>query len=607
MNKPSLKDRFTYWFDNQMSRGSVGLVRILLIFTILVVLLISAIIFSCGFSEDQGFFGIVWDSLTTIINAWMPSFEEGSVGYVCMMALAAFVGLLVTSVLIGIFSSAIEEKIVGLRKGNSLVIEKDHIVLIGFYSGEYTLLRQLVLAAQDDPCTIVVGAEMERDELEEAVSDNIEKPDNVRIICRTIDPLDPVSLEKLAIASCRSVIISPTDDDKTVKILLALISLMDSNEIADVRINAVITKDENRFPALLAEKHNIMALHFSDARGKLIAHSCNQPGLSRVFRDIFDYEGSELYIIHDFANTGLTFENLLVRMDGGVPVGVVHDGQLIMNPESDMILQNTDQLLVYAESQASCSLISADQMQTPKPKKIRSRQNDRASKTTIFGNRRSLSVILSELPDTVSRIALVNYDKFNYETVQKICARRGFDLELVNGDAHDENFLYETVKDSEHIIIQSNYGNEEESDMNTIFLLLNLREIREKHDLKFNITAEMRREKNQVLVDNGDSTDFIVASNMSSLLLAQLSENPGLLPAFREILSNEGNELFMKRASEVNCVGTFTISQLRQLLFEQGCILLGIMNSRGYYLLNPPLKNTVELTASDSVIVFAED
>ena len=35
MNKPSFKDRFRYWFDNRMSKGSIELIRILLIFTIL--------------------------------------------------------------------------------------------------------------------------------------------------------------------------------------------------------------------------------------------------------------------------------------------------------------------------------------------------------------------------------------------------------------------------------------------------------------------------------------------------------------------------------------------------------------------------------------------
>lgn len=101
------------------------------------------------FNGDQEASGVFWDSIATIVNAWMPSYEEGSIGYLIVMGLTAFVGLMFISVLIGIVTSAIEEKIVGLRKGNSIVIEEGHTVILGFCPGEYTLIRQLILAAEE--------------------------------------------------------------------------------------------------------------------------------------------------------------------------------------------------------------------------------------------------------------------------------------------------------------------------------------------------------------------------------------------------------------------------------------------------------------------------
>ena len=162
------EERFTYWFDNRMARGSMGLIRVLIIFTLILVVVLSGAVILFDSGNEQGAAGIIWDSFATAINAWMPSFEDGSPVYLVAMALTAVGGLLVTSVLIGIVASAIEEKIIGLRKGNSLVIENGHTVVIGFYVGEYTLLRQLVLAAGSVPTTIVIGSELERDELEQA-------------------------------------------------------------------------------------------------------------------------------------------------------------------------------------------------------------------------------------------------------------------------------------------------------------------------------------------------------------------------------------------------------------------------------------------------------
>lgn len=49
-----------------------------------------------------------------------------------------------TSVLIGVISTAIEERLSTLRKGNSLVLERDHIVILGHENGEFKLIEELI-------------------------------------------------------------------------------------------------------------------------------------------------------------------------------------------------------------------------------------------------------------------------------------------------------------------------------------------------------------------------------------------------------------------------------------------------------------------------------
>ena len=221
----SLKERFNYWFDNRMARGSLGLIRSLVAASILLAVVVAALIVLFRLNGESDAASVFWDSIATIINAWMPSYEDGEIGYLILMALVAIAGVLFTSVLIGIITSTIEEKIIDLRKGNSRVLESDHIVVLGFYPGEYTLLRQLVLAAAEESVCIVVVEEMEREELEQAIRDNVDAPKNVRIVCRTADITDPADLEKCSVETCRTVIVSPTDDVRTVKTLLAVAAL----------------------------------------------------------------------------------------------------------------------------------------------------------------------------------------------------------------------------------------------------------------------------------------------------------------------------------------------------------------------------------------------
>ena len=78
-NKPSLKERFRYWFDNHMSRGSLGLIRILLAVTIFVIAVITVIILICGFAEDLDGKGVFWETLSTVINEWIQNGHEVSI------------------------------------------------------------------------------------------------------------------------------------------------------------------------------------------------------------------------------------------------------------------------------------------------------------------------------------------------------------------------------------------------------------------------------------------------------------------------------------------------------------------------------------------------
>ena len=276
--KFSLKNRFNYWFDNRMAKGSLAFIRILIIASVLLAVLIAGLIIIFNFNEDGSIASVIWDSISTIINAWMPSFEDGSLGYVILMSVIAIAGVLFTSVLIGIITSAIEEKIDNLKRGNSLVLEKGHIVVLGFYPGEYTLLRQLILAAAGKPACVVIAEDMDREEMEDYINDNLEVPKNFRIVCRTADITDPSSLEKCSVETSKTVIVSPTDDMKTIKAVLAVSALLDEKGAPEISVNAIISKDEYRFPLSIAEANNITTLQTNSILAKMIAHSCTQTG-----------------------------------------------------------------------------------------------------------------------------------------------------------------------------------------------------------------------------------------------------------------------------------------------------------------------------------------
>lgn len=607
MEKPSLKERFLYWFDSRMSKGSLGLIRFLVLFSVLFVFLLCGILIAFGFQEDQSITGVLWDGFSTIINAWMPSAEDGTIGYLIIMALIALMGLLVTSVLIGIVTSAMEEKIMQLRRGNSAVLEKNHKIILGFFPGEYTLLQQLILAAGNNPAVIVIGSGLERDEIEQLIKDNVDVPKNVKIICRTIDIFDPASIEKLSVHTCRNILISPMDDQNTIKVLLAVSALISQTGSRTVRVSAITAKRENRFPPTIAKKHNVTTLQTNDTLAKIIAHSCTQTGLSQVFQEVFNFEGSELYNISMPETAGLTFEDLIFRMDHAVPVGIYRNHTVMMNPDRAELIRDTDKIMVFAEEKHSAKL-SDTYEKADLEDRILPVRPERNTKVLVFGYNETLATVLRELPENVQKVTIVNYSGPYRSGIEKICAERGMEPEFTEGHLRLESSLLEITRNAEHIIILTNHDDHADAaDMDTIFLILNLRDIRSKYHLRYNITAEMRSEMNQHLIVSDDHTDYIVASNMSSLFLAQLSESPELITAFRELLSNDGNELYMKKAVHLNCIGEMTVAEIRQIVSAQGYIFLGYMNSDSRPVFNPGLHETIEIRRSDSFIVLGRN
>jgi len=606
--KFTLKERFQYWFDNRMTKGSLGLIRVLIVVSVILAVSVAGLIILFKFNEEGEVASVFWDSIATVINAWMPSFEDGSPGYLILMSIVAIAGVLFTSVLIGIITSAIEEKIDSLKRGNSFVLEKDHIVVLGFYPGEYTLLNQLILAAADEQACIVVAEDMEREEMEQNIAENLDIPKNVRIVCRTVDITDPASIEKCSVETCKTVVVSPTDDLRTTKAILAVSALLQKKGAPHISVNAIASKPEYRFPASLAEANHITTLQTSNIMAKMIAHSCTQTGLSELFREVFNFEGSEFYLEDLAGIDGLTFEDIMVHLNNAIPVGVCRDGKVTLNPPADYKLSETDRILVYSEDKAPATL---DDNTEKSDRQLNVVINKETTSAVILGHNESLPVILSELPENVTNVYIYEQYIKDFEKVemQTVADARNMTLKYIEEDPRISKVLYNEVSElSDHIVILNDYDKDpEEADTDVIFMLLNLRDIRGEKGLKFNITVEMQKERNQSLVGAGDTTDFLVTSSMSSLILAQLAENPELIDVFREILSNKGSELYLKNVGSLQIEGTYTIRELRRGMLKQRYVLLGVMSDNKYTYFDRELDNEITLKKEDCLIVLGED
>lgn len=607
MKKPTKRQLFTYWFDNRMANGSLGLIRHLIIASLVVALIIALLTILFGLNDRSESMPILWDTLATLINNEMPAFEDGGFGYILLMTVAALVGILFTSVLIGLITSAIEDRITQLRKGNSIVIENGHTVILGFYPGEYTLLNQLILAAGKAKACIVVADDLDRETMEQYIADNLTVPRNIRIICRTVDIIDPESVAKLSLDTCETIIISPTNDRRTIKALLAVSNIIDKSDGNTARVCAILSSEEHRFPPSVAARHNVTTFQIKMTLAKMIGHSCSQIGMSEVFTELFNFEGSELYLIRLEAAAGLSFSQLSLRLDRAVPVGLYRDGTVKLNPDADECLADGDRILVFAEDADDYVFLEEPAGSVP-DMEFKEYETPDPGKILVIGFNDSLESVLVELPDDVRNV-LLNVPEDDFKQIESTLSEIRPSLSVVRTriNLKKRASLLAAMREVKHVIILSDYSlSEEDSDIENIFTILQLRDLREEYQLSFNITAELQLDENRKLVASDDTTDYIVASSMSSLFLAQLSKSPELYDVFRELLSNKGNEIYIKKAGLFGCAGSYSFAELRAIALLRHCVMIGYKKHHGRCIFNPPLKGTVTLDEKDSIIVISQ-
>ena len=134
MRKPSFKERFSYRFDQLMSRGTVALVGLLFTATVLVAVLVACLTHLAAPGSAGSVGDSLWNSFMRILDAGNVTgdYETHNAIYIVLMILATVCGLFVTSILIGIINAAFEKKLDGLRRGSSRVLEKGHTVILGY-------------------------------------------------------------------------------------------------------------------------------------------------------------------------------------------------------------------------------------------------------------------------------------------------------------------------------------------------------------------------------------------------------------------------------------------------------------------------------------------
>ncbi|MDR1790531.1 MAG: hypothetical protein LBR20_02545 [Propionibacteriaceae bacterium] len=615
MRKVTFRDRVRYWFDNVMAKGTISLVTLLFLFTAVVVVLagLLALLFAPGASLLE----LLWVSFNRTLDPGTLSGDTGSFGYILLLTLVTLTGVLVTSVLIGIINTGLSDRLDALRKGRSLVLEEDHVVVLGFNEAAFTILSELVVANENQRREVVlIMDDQPKDEMEDAIRKRIPNTKTTKIICRTGRIDSPSDLEMCSLETSRSVIVNTDNDFLAVKAVLAASSILNASENAKAYITAVIGEEGNLMAARIAGGERAEIIHFQSTIARIIAHACRQPGISAVFTELFDYGGCEIYIEPAGELVGKKMNETGLYFPESTVIGIVHEGNIKVNPLGETVIQPGDQVIIIAEDDG-VSFPTAEPAAYAVEKLAPVREETKKQqRLLVLGCTPLLNEVLDEedeylAPGSSIVVASDHVDAYLTEHL----GLKNISLDLRSCDIFDRQVLEELLRtDPENVLILTDPElDDEEADARTLLVLLLLRDITEHSDYNFTITSEMRNIDNQELAKVNRVNDFVVSSHLTSLIMCQVSQTRELTPIFEDLLDEDGSEIYLKPADRYvlpgEAVDMYTAAAAAARFDEVfiGYRTTGTKEEGFDIVVNPPKAQTRAFLPTDAFIVLAED
>ncbi|HWT16461.1 MAG TPA: potassium transporter TrkA [Patescibacteria group bacterium] len=627
------RDHLRYRFENTLSRGPVAIIAWLALISGVIVIATAIVLSLLRIGQDptdpNSQFGFVEGAWVGLMHAIDAGNLAGDSGWALrgLMFIVTVAGIFLVSILIGTITSGLEARLDDMRKGRSRVIEREHTLILGWSSKIHSIIGELVIANanQKRPC-IVILANRDKVEMEDDIQAKFPDTKNTRVICRSGDPLDLDDLAVVDPHGARSIIVlAPEDDNPDIHVIKSVLAITNNPERKTGRYHIVgeIREAKNLEAAALVGGDEAIFVQGEDLIARVTAQTCRQSGLSVVYTELMDFDGTEIYFKDEPALVGKTYREALGAYEASTVIGLMQaDGAVAVNPPMDRRIAAGDRIIAISEDDDTIRLGST--AGAPQTAMIQAAPARSASpeRILILGWNDKAAAIVRELDQYVAPgselVVLCERDGARDALMALSTSTQKLRVRHEDGDIDDRATLDRLgVCDYAHIILLSyNHLPIQEADAKTLIALLHLRNIADAANADLAIVSEMMDLRNRALAQVAKADDFIVSDKLVSLMLAQLSENRDLDRVFRALFSAEGAEIYLRPVGDyVRTGAALDFHTLLEAAAQRGETAIGYRiaadaqdKEHGYGVrMNPNKSDKVVFAPNDRIIVLAED
>ncbi len=619
--KVRFRARLRYWFDNTMSRGTTSLVAWLGFISLLLIVGFSVAMYAIKGADTSGNLLLdLWGTFIATFSLSVPG--KGPLVELALWFVLALGGIFVVSALVGLLTSGFAMKVEQLRKGRSLVVERDHTVILGWSDQVYTVVSELVEANRSRRrAAITILAEQDKVDMEDWLRHRLGHTGHTRIICRTGSPLDLSDLELVNLNASRSIIVlAPSGvsaDDADAYVLKVLLAINRGPNFRDQRHHTVaaVRSSHNQSVAQLAGGDAVV-IDSDEISARLVVQTARQPRLSAVYHDLLDFDGNEFYITPERRLVGHTFGQALFAYTNSCPVGIfAADGVARLNPPMDTVIRPDDQLVILAEDDSKIKL-SDRAPAVDGAAVVHSFRGPQAPENTLILGWNGRAVRILEQFDIYvtagSTVDIISDRPDADQAVAQFAPRlRQLAVRVKEGDTRDRGVLesLDVAAYSNIVVLADDQLDPLAADSRVLVTLLHLRDMLARRGRNVQIVSEMRDERDRALAQLTRADDFVVSEQLVSLLMTQVSENRHLRSVFADLFDADGAEIYIRPASYyVRLHPELTFATIVESARRRGEVAIGYRVAEPGdgpgVVLNPP-KNQ-PMPPIDRVIVLAD-
>ena len=625
--RPSLRRRVRYLFDSSLARGPIALIGWLAVLSLLIILIAAVAVSLLGVAqtgeEPVGFVEGGWLALMRTLDAGTMGGDAGW-GFRILMLLVTLGGIFLVSSLIGVLTTGMEQQMTELRKGRSIVIERDHTLVVGWSEKVFTLLSELAVANDNvKRPRVVILADRDKVEMEDEIRARLgNRLGRTKVICRSGDPL---VVEDLAIANpaeAKSVVIlSPDEGNADPFVLKSLLALSKSDRPESQHVVSTVFEQKTLTAAATIDSGTVRLINVGDLISRVMAQTCRQSGLSLVYRELLDFDGDEIYFASLPQLHGTTYGDALLAFEESSVIGIRRaTGEVIVNPDMDAVFAPGDEIIAISRDDDTV-VVAATPVATPAEDAIvvLPPAPNLAERTLVLGWNDRGPRILRRLHENVAEGSHVDIVSAKPQTTEGDLET---ELPLMSvawrvGDPSDRDLLEGLdLAGYDHALLLADADeiDHDAADTQTLISLLHLRDLARINGHRYSVVTEILDGRNRQLAQGDHADDFIVSDELVSLMLAQVSEHAALNEVLSGLFDADGSEIYLKPAAEYVRMGVATpFSTIVESARRRGQTAIGFRDAAqasseqaNYGLVvNPPKSQSRTWSAEDRVIVLA--